>query len=200
MCPNVRCSEHRFILMLCNGHMYQYAGTAIVRRVRREDLPSLAVLFAECLREEPGPYTPDQVEAALSFGVGRADAAFRAGRGFIAHWRNKAVGSAAWSWRDPRGSVWEAQAPPGSVAPIAMIRAVAASPCFPGKGLGRRMLDAAIHDARAAGARSIALVATLGAVNFYRRARFEPVREFDAEIAPSVSLRALLMRLNSSPR
>lgn len=178
--------------------MYQYVGAAVIRRVWPEDLPSLTALFAACLRGEPGPYAPDQVEAALSFGVGRADAAFQARRGFIAHWRGQPVGSAAWSWRDPRGSVWEAQAPPASAAPIAMIRAVAASPTFPGQGLGRRMLDAAIHDARAAGAKSIALVATLGSVNFYRRAGFEPVREFDTEIAPGVSLRALLMRLNSS--
>lgn len=169
-----------------------------LRRALPEDVPTIAALFGDCLRREPGPYSPDQVEAALAFGVGRADAAFAKGQGFVAHWRGQLVGSAAWSWRDPAGSPWEAHAPPGAHEPIAIIRAVAASPSCPGLGLGRRLLNAAISDARAQGARSIALIATLGSVNFYRRAGFAPVRRLETELQPGVRLDALLMRLDPS--
>lgn len=176
--------------------MLQHTGSTTIRRAAAEDIPAQAALFAECLRQEPGPYTPAQVEAAIACGVGRADEAFVAGRGFVATWRGQLVGSAAWSWRDPAGSPWEAHAPPGAEAPTAMIRAVAASRSFPGVGLGRRLLNAAINDARAKGARSIALAATLGAVNFYRRAGFTAVQPLETELSPNLTLGSLLMQLD----
>lgn len=172
--------------------MLQQSEYPLLRTSRSEDVPGVEKLFVRSFRERPGPYAPEQVEAAIRAGIGRAPDLFAAGRGVVAEIGARLVGAAAWSTGPhpfPPGGA-SPQAAPGE----ATLRAVCVLASAGGRGIGARLLEAVLADARAAGAVSATLLSTAGAADFYARNGFVAVERFDLAIDGQVSLPVAFMR------
>jgi GNAT superfamily N-acetyltransferase len=97
------------------------------------------------------------------------------------------VGCGGWTAAEPgTGDVTEREA---------HIRHFATHPDWTRQGIGSALLAHCITYARSFGIRNLNCFSSLNAESFYRAAGFETVRPMDLQLAPSLALPALLMRL-----
>ena len=156
----------------------------VLRHATLADEGAIAALIAESSRTLLRPfYTEAQIEAALrgTFGVDRS--LIEDGTYFVAVEAGRIVGCGGWGKRARVfGASGDETAPPAELDPAtepARIRAFFIHPDYARRGLGGRILARCEDEARAQGFRSATLMATLGGLEFYRRAGYadqEPVR------------------------
>jgi len=155
-----------------------------IRRATADDADSIAKLIAESSRSLLLPYySAAQIEAALAgtFGVDRS--LIEDGTYFVAEEDGRFAGCGGWG---KRARVFGASGgetePPAELDPAtepARIRAFFIHPDHARRGIGRLILARCEDEACARGFRTATLMATLGGLEFYRRAGYaneEPVR------------------------
>ena len=157
---------------------------AELRLATVDDADAIAALIAISARTLLRPfYSAAQIEAALggTFGVDRS--LIDDGTYFVAEEDGRIVGCGGWGRRARVfGASAGETAPPRELDPErepARIRAFFIHPDHARQGLGRVILARCEDEARAHGFRAATLMATLGGVEFYRRAGYadeEPVR------------------------
>jgi GNAT superfamily N-acetyltransferase len=145
---------------------------------------AIAALIAESSRSLLRPvYSEAQIEAALegTFGVDRS--LIDDGTYFVAEDGGRLAGCGGWGKRARVfGASGDESAPPPELDPAtepARIRAFFIHPDYARRGLGGQVLARCEDEARARGFRAATLMATLGGLEFYRRAGYadeEPVR------------------------
>jgi len=156
----------------------------VIRLAALADQAAIAALIAESSRALLLPfYSQAQIEAALqgTFGVDRS--LIEDGTYFVAEEGGRMVGCGGWGKRARVfGASGDEAAPPAELDPAtepARIRAFFIHPDYARHGLGWRILARCEDEARARGFRAATLMATLGGLEFYRRAGYadeEPVR------------------------
>lgn len=146
----------------------QYA----LRKATPEDIPALEQLIALSARElSKEDYTPEQIEGALQGAFGVDTQLIKDRTYFVAEANSVLVGCGGWSKRktlfggDHRESRDAAELNPATDA--AKIRAFFVHPDWARKGIGRAILAACEAEAKAAGFRSLELMATLPGVRLY---------------------------------
>jgi N-acetylglutamate synthase-like GNAT family acetyltransferase len=155
-----------------------------LRRATVADTDAIARLIAESSRSLLLPYySAAQIEAALggTFGVDRS--LIEDGTYFVAEEDGRLAGCGGWGKRARvfGASGGEAE-PPAALDPAtepARIRAFFVAPEYARRGVGRLILARCEAEARAHGFRAATLMATLGGIDFYRRAGYmdeAPVR------------------------
>jgi N-acetylglutamate synthase-like GNAT family acetyltransferase len=143
-----------------------------------DDKPAIARLIEESARGlSREDYTDAQIEAAIAsvFGV---DSELIADRTyFIVEANEELVGCGGWSKRKTLfGGDQYLDRDTGELDPAidaAKIRAFFVHPAFARKGIGRTLLEKCENDAKAAGFRSLELMATLPGLKLYRSLGFE---------------------------
>ena len=146
-----------------------------LRPARLEDEAALRELIARSIRAlGAADYTAPQIEGALQGAFGVDTALIRDGTYFVAETeRGELVGCGGWSRRrtlfgsDSRADRDESWLDPATEA--AKIRAFFVDPACARQGLGRLILERSEREARGAGFRSFALMATLSGVRFYEK-------------------------------
>ena len=155
-----------------------------LRHATVADSDAIATLIAVSSRTLLRPfYTEAQIEAALggTFGVDRS--LIEDGTYFVAAEGGRIAGCGGWGKRARvfGASAGEAEPPPelDPVTEPARIRAFFIHPDYARRGIGRLILARCEDEARAQGFRAATLMATLGGLEFYRRAGYadeDPVR------------------------
>jgi GNAT superfamily N-acetyltransferase len=155
-----------------------------LRHATVADTGAIAALIAESSRTLLRPfYTKVQIEAALggTFGVDRSLIEDRTY--FVAEEDGRLAGCGGWGKRARvfGASGGEAEPPPelDPATEPARIRAFFIHPDYARRGIGGLILARCEDEARAHGFRAATLMATLGGLEFYRRAGYadeEPVR------------------------
>jgi len=143
-----------------------------------DDKPTIARLIEESARAlSREDYTDAQIEAAIAsvFGV---DSELIADRTyFVVEASRELVGCGGWSKRKTLfGGDQYLDRETGELDPAvdaAKIRAFFVHPAFARKGMGRALLEKCENDAKAAGFRSLELMATLPGLKLYRALGFE---------------------------
>jgi len=158
-------------------------ATIRLRLATAEDEDAIASLIAESSRSLLLPfYSAAQIEAALggTFGVDRS--LIEDGTYFVAEDGAHIAGCGGWGKRARVFGASGDEAPPPMLDPAtepARIRAFFIHPDFARRGIGGMILARCEDEARAQGFRAATLMATLGGLEFYRRAGYgdeEPVR------------------------
>lgn len=154
-----------------------------LRHATVADTEAIAALISESSRTLLRPfYSEAQIEAALegTFGVDRS--LIEDGTYFVAEDDDRIVGCGGWGRRARVfGASGDESAPPPELDPAtepARIRAFFIHPDYARRGLGGRILARCEDEARAHGFGTATLMATLGGLEFYRRAGYadeEPV-------------------------
>ena len=171
------------------------------------DIPALEALIPLSARTlQLGYYTPAQIEAALGTVFGVDTQLIRDGTYFVAVTTDPAtaaerlVGCGGWSQRKTlyggdRGKSGPDPLRDPATEP-AMIRAFFVHPDFARRGIGRQLMERSEAGARAAGFRSIEIVATLPGEPLYATFGYDAVERFaltlpDGAPLPVVRLRKL---------
>jgi GNAT superfamily N-acetyltransferase len=159
--------------------MTEAAPLPSLRPARTEDIPALAELIALSARGlaiGAQDYTAEQVEAALKGAFGVDTGLIADGTYYVAEHEGRPVACGGWSRRRAlfggdsyHGASAELLDP--AVEP-ARIRAFFIHPDWARRGLGRALLDRCETAARAAGFRTLTLMATRPGVRLYRAAGY----------------------------
>ena len=165
-----------------------------LRRARLEDLAEIEALITRSAQElSAGYYTPAQVAALLRYVFGADTQLIRDGTYFVCESDGGAV-VAAGGW-SRRGTLYGADRMKTSEDPLldpatdaARIRAFFVDPDWARQGLGRRLFAECQSAARAAGFRTLALVATLPGEPLYRALGFEPTERFELRLPDSTAV------------
>jgi GNAT superfamily N-acetyltransferase len=147
-------------------------GELLLRPARLDDVPALRELIAESARAlAAGDYTPEQIEAALGGAWGVDTELIRDGTYFAVEAAGELVACGGWS---RRRTLFGADAQPGRESALldpaldaARIRAFFVRPGWARRGIGRLLIERCEGRARAAGFRSVALLATLPGLRLY---------------------------------
>ncbi len=155
---------------------------------RLDDLPAIETLIARSAQElSAGYYTPAQVAALLRYVFGADTQLVRDGTYFVCQADGGAlVASGGWSRRATLyggDRMKEAEDPLLDPATEpARIRAFFVDPGWARQGLGRRLFTECLAAARAAGFRTLALVATLPGEPLYRALGFTLAERFSLSL------------------
>lgn len=150
-----------------------------IRRATPDDVPSLNALIARSSRAlSRGFYTASQTESAIRYVFGVDSSLVADGTYLVVSEDDVILGCGGWSRR--RTLYGGDQRPVGNVDDLlepvrepARIRAFFVAPEAARRGVGRLLLAECARAARAAGFRSLELMATLPGVPFYAASGFE---------------------------
>ena len=165
-----------------------------LRLARLEDLAAIEALIARSAQAlSAGYYTPAQVEALLRYVFGADTQLIRDGTYFVCESVNGTlVAAGGWS---RRGTLFGADRMKASEDPLldpatdaARIRAFFVDPDWARQGLGRRLFAECQSAARAAGFRTLALVATLPGEPLYRALGFDLTERFTLRLPDGVEV------------
>jgi putative acetyltransferase len=150
-----------------------------LRAARPDDAPAIHAVHARAIRSTAGHYTHDEREAWVG---GRTPASY------LAAISGRHVVVAETDDTPPRllgfGQL---------LAPEGLIEAVYVDPDAARRGIGAALVAALEREARACGARTLALDASLNSVPFYRALGFTAAAAAQHPLAPGVSLRCMVM-------
>jgi GNAT superfamily N-acetyltransferase len=170
-----------------------------IRRATAGDVAALNALIARSGRElSRGYYTDAEIESALRYVFGVDSALIHDGTYFVVEDGGTLLGCGGWSRR--RTLYGGDQRPVGAdelldpARDAARIRAFFVAPEAARRGVGRVLLAACVDAARAAGFRSLELMATLPGVPFYRAQGFVDVEPVADTLPDGVVLRFVRMR------
>lgn len=171
----------------------------VIRKARLEDRPAIKELIAESARGlSRDDYTGPQVEAAINSVFGVDTDLILDGTYFVAELGVALVGCGGWSRRRTLfGGDQYAGRDSGMLDPEsepARIRAFFVHPAHARRGLGRAILAACEAAARAAGFRSLELMATLPGVRLYEACGYERRERVSYELGAGVSIEFVPMR------
>jgi N-acetylglutamate synthase-like GNAT family acetyltransferase len=163
------------------------------------DVPALQELIARSARElSAGYYTPEQAEAAIRhvFGV---DSQLLDDRTYsLIEEDGEIVACGGWSGRGTLFGGDQAKSGPDPLldpaTEPARIRAFFVDPRMARRGLGRRLMEACVEAAQAAGFRSLELVSTLPGEPLYLACGFTEVERFALDLPGEVRLPVVRMR------
>jgi predicted N-acetyltransferase YhbS len=177
----------------------------VIRVAQPSDVPVLQELIARAARGlSVGYYTPAQTEAAVRyvFGVDSqliADATY-----FVVEQGGSVVACGGWS---RRRTLFGGDQAKSDVDPLldpaiesARIRAFFVDPRLARQGLGRLLIEECTRAARAAGFRSLELVATLPGEPLYAAAGFTVVERFELALPGDVGVPVARMRRVLDPQ
>jgi GNAT superfamily N-acetyltransferase len=159
-------------------------GVTVLRPARLADLPAIEALITRSAQElSAGYYTSAQVAALLRHVFGADTQLVRDGTYFVCETEDGSL-AAAGGW-SRRATLYGADRMKGADDPLldpateaARIRAFFVDPAWARQGLGRRLFAECLGAARAAGFRTLALVATLPGEPLYRALGFELTERF----------------------
>ncbi len=167
-------------------------------RATVEDIPALEALIPLSVRALQAPwYSAAQMEAALGpvFGVDRqliADGTY-----YVIRHEGRIVGAGGWSRRKSLfGGDQGRTAPDPELDPAqdpARIRAFFVHPDWARQGIGRCLLTACENAIRAAGFRTVDLVATLAGEPLYAAAGYSVTKRFDIPLSNGLPLPGVQM-------
>jgi GNAT superfamily N-acetyltransferase len=168
--------------------------TVALRCATLEDLPAIEVLIARSARElSVGYYSPVQVASLLRHVFGADTQLIRDATYFVGETVNGLL-VAAGGWSRRRTLYGGDRMKDGEDPPLeptgepARIRAFFVDPAWARRGLGRRLFDRCHDAARAAGFRSLALVATMPGEPLYRALGFELTERFELRLPEGVAV------------
>jgi GNAT superfamily N-acetyltransferase len=175
------------------------AHDIVCRPARASDVPVLQPLIERSARAlSAAYYTPPEIEAALRFVFGIDSMLIADETYFVAERDGIALGCGGWSYR---ATLYGGdQRPMGGADRLdprrhpARIRAFFVAPEAARQGVGRKLLGVCEDAARAAGFRSLELMATLPGVPFYAALGFEAVQDVTDTLPNGVALRFVRMR------
>ena len=173
--------------------------TLAVRTATREDVPALNVLIAASARAlSAGFYTPEQIDAAVTYVFGVDTGLVDDGTYFVVESEGQLVGCGGWS---RRGALYGGdqrlmeQAPRLNPATDpARIRAFFVAPGWERRGIGSRLLAVCQAAAESEGFTSLELMATLPGVPLYARHGFREVERVMDRVPSGVALEFVRMR------
>lgn len=178
-----------------------------LRRASLEDVPVLRALIRRSIHGlAKGDYEPAQIEGALTGAFGVDTSLIRDGTYFVIESaQGEIVACGGWGRRktlfgsDSRAQRDESWLDPACEA--AKIRAFFVDPGHARRGLGRRLLEHSEAQARAAGFRSLELMATLPGQRLYREFGYTAAEAIDYPVGAGLSIRFVPMRkeLGSTP-
>jgi N-acetylglutamate synthase-like GNAT family acetyltransferase len=170
-----------------------------IRRATAGDVAALNALIARSGRDlSRGYYTDAEIESALRYVFGVDSALIHDGTYFVVEDAGTLLGCGGWSRR--RTLYGGDQRPVGAdelldpARDAARIRAFFVAPEAARRGVGRALLAACVDAARAAGFRSLELMATLPGVPFYRAQGFAEVEPVEDTLPDGIVLRFVRMR------
>ncbi|HEX8503299.1 MAG TPA: GNAT family N-acetyltransferase [Pyrinomonadaceae bacterium] len=171
----------------------------LLRRATLDDRAALEQLIAESARGlSRGDYSDAQVEAAIRTVFGVDTALIRDGTYYVAEAGGAPVGCGGWSRRRTLfGGDRYAERDPGELDPStepAKIRAFFVHPGWARRGIGGAILAACEREARAAGFRSVELMATLPGVRLYAARGYEAGERVAYDAGNGVSVEFVPMR------
>lgn len=176
-----------------------------LRPARREDLPALVSLIDASVRElSRGFYTPAQVASGLRYVFGPDTQLIDDGTYFVVEDGPALVASGGWSARRTLyGGDQSKSGPDPLLDPTsepARIRAFFVDPAHARQGLGRRIFERCVQDARASGFTALELMATLPGEPLYRALGFEALSSEAAALPDGETLPMVHMRLELGAR
>ena len=170
-----------------------------IRTARLDDRDTIQELIAASARGlSQTDYSNDQIEAAISDVFGVDTSLITDGTYFVAERDGKLIACGGWSKRktlfggDQFATRDATKLNPHSEP--AKIRAFFVHPDWARKGIAQAILSRCEVEARAAGFRSVELMATLPGVKFYRACGYEESEQFDYEMASGGTLPLVPMR------
>lgn len=169
-----------------------------IRKARLEDRDAIQELIAASARGlSRTDYSNQQIESAITDVFGVDTSLIADGTYFLAERDGELVGCGGWSKRktlfggDQFATRDATELDPQSEP--AKIRAFFVHPQWARKGIAQAILRECEQEARAAGFRSLQLMATLPGVKFYVACGYEESEQFDYEMASGGTLRLVPM-------
>jgi GNAT superfamily N-acetyltransferase len=158
-----------------------------IRTATPDDAAMLSVLLAASYTALKGSYDPHGFDSALPLMATANPKLLASGTYYIAEIGGQAAGCGGWSTEKPgTGEIAEG---------VGHIRHYATHPAFLRRGVGRRLLDHCIDEARRSGISIMMSQSTLPAEPFYASAGFRRLGLIDVAMAPGVVLPAVEMQL-----
>ena len=164
-----------------------------IRKARLDDRNAIQKLIAASARGlSQTDYSTEQIEAAITDVFGVDTSLIADGTYFVAEHDGELVGCGGWSKRKTLfGGDQFATRDTTELDPQidpAKIRAFFVHPQWARKGIALAILSRCEAEARAAGFRSVELMATLPGVKFYLACGYEKAKQFDYEMASGGTL------------
>jgi GNAT superfamily N-acetyltransferase len=167
----------------------------VVRAAIRADVPALNALIAASARVlSVGFYTPEQIDAAVTYVFGVDTGLVDDGTYYVVEMEGQMVGCGGWS---RRGALYGGDQRPmelDGATESARIRAFFVAPGWERRGIGGRLLEECRAAAEGEGFTSFELIATLPGVPFYARHGFREVERFTDRMPSGVVLEFVRMR------
>jgi N-acetylglutamate synthase-like GNAT family acetyltransferase len=172
-----------------------------LRPAQPADVPALQDLIVRSARALSAPYyTPVQTEAAIRHVFGVDSQLIADGTYFVIEDEGQIVACGGWSRRRTLFGGDQAKTGPDPLldptAEAARIRAFFVDPRMARRGLGRRLIAACLVGARAAGFRTLELVATLPGEPLYLASGFTVAERFELALPQGVRVPVSRMRLD----
>lgn len=172
-----------------------------VRVATDGDLAALRDLIPRSVRGlSAGYYTPREVESSIRYVFGPDTQLIADGTYFVAESGGEVVGCGGWSARrtlyggDQAKDADDPRLDPATES--ARIRAFFVHPDHARRGIASAIYDACVAAARAAGFRSLELMATLPGEPLYRTFGFHPVEQVESTLPDGVAIGFVRMRRN----
>jgi GNAT superfamily N-acetyltransferase len=169
-----------------------------VRIATEDDLAAIRELIPRSVRGlSAGFYTPREVESSIRYVFGPDTQLIADGTYFVAESRGNVVGCGGWSARrtlyggDQAKDADDPRLDPAAEA--ARIRAFFVHPDHARRGIASAIYEACVAAARAAGFRSLELMATLPGEPLYRTFGFHPVEHVESVLPDGVPVRFVRM-------
>lgn len=169
-----------------------------VRIATEDDLPAIRELIPRSVRGlSAGYYTPREVESSIRYVFGPDTQLIADGTYFVAERGGQVVGCGGWSARrtlyggDQAKDADDPRLDPASEP--ARIRAFFVHPDHARRGVASAIYEACVTAARAAGFRSLELMATLPGEPLYRTFGFHPVEQVESVLPDGVPIRFVRM-------
>ncbi len=170
-----------------------FAMTMLTTTLRRASIADLSAVDRLLGRSYPRLLAADYPPSALVLAVPRFARAqpelLASGRYFVAEdGRGRVLAAGGWSWRSPAG---------GSAAEASgHVRHVATDPDAARQGMGRRVMERVIEDARAAGVARLDCLSTRTAVPFYRALGFRALHPQELPLGAGIGFPVMRMALD----
>lgn len=170
------------------------------RHARSADIPALQALIASSGQTlSSGYYTPEQTDAITRHVFGVDTRLVDDETYFVIEHDSRIVACGGWSRRRTLFGGDQAKSGPDPLLDPAMeparIRAFFVDPSMARRGLGRRLMDVCIAEARLAGFTALELVSTLPGEPLYLASGFAVLERFDLDLPGSVRVPVSRMRM-----